>query len=153
MRKSITYTWIIEIISAFFILLFLYTALSKIYELSSFRFVLSVSPLLGSAAGFLAWFIPAIEILTVGLLFVPALRNWGLRLTLVLMIAFTCYLAYMILFTPDRPCSCGGIIKQLTWTQHLSLNVILTILAGIALWLNQNTKRFIAINRISRTPV
>ena len=153
MRNSAIHTWIIDIISSLFILLFLYTALSKLYEFASFRYVLSVSPLIGFASSFFAWFIPAIELLVTGLLFVPSSRKWGLRLSLVLITVFTCYLAYMIFFTPDKPCSCGGVIKQLTWSQHLSVNVILAIIASIALWLTQNTKRFIAINRISRTPV
>jgi hypothetical protein len=153
MRNLTKHTGTVDIISALFILLFVYTSLSKLLEFSSFRNVLSLSPLIGFAGSFLAWLIPAVELVTACLLFLPALRKWGFLLSLILMISFTCYLAYMVLFIPDKPCSCGGVIKLLTWPQHLLLNIIFTLMAGIGLWLNQNTKRFIAINRISRTPV
>ena len=29
----------------------------------------------------------------------------------------------MFLFTPELSCSCGGVIKQMNWTQHLIFNI------------------------------
>jgi hypothetical protein len=48
------------------------------------------------------------------------------------MCIFTVYIGCMLLFAPDLPCSCGGIIRQLSWKQHLLLNLFLLVLAGIA---------------------
>lgn len=144
---------VIEIISALLIMLFVYTGISKLGEQNSFRTVLSQSPLIAPAANFLSLSLPIIELFTALLLFLPPTRNWGLAFSFVLMLIFTGYITYMTLFTPHLPCSCGGVFKQMTWNQHLKLNIFLTFLAVTALWLYQKNKLFIAIDRNSRTPV
>jgi len=144
---------LIEIIAALFILLFLYTGISKIREHTSFRIALSQSPLLGSTAGLLSWLLPITEIITASLLLFPITRKHGLMISLGLMSLFTIYIAFMVFFIPSLPCSCGGVLKELNWNQHLSFNIFFTALSIIALWLTKRNKLFIAINRKSRTPV
>ena len=145
--------WLTEIISALFILLFVYTGVSKLNEQNNFRAVLSHSPIIGSKANFLSLFLPITELFTSILLFIPNTRKWGLIISFGLMCIFTGYIVYMILFTPHLPCSCGGVLKQLTWNQHLILNILFTVLAGLGLWNYNKNKLFIAINRRSRIPV
>jgi putative oxidoreductase len=123
-----------EIIAALFILLFVYTATSKLFEFSSFRYVLSKSPMIGNKAPFLAWALPLLEFGISLLLFIPRTRRQGLWGSLVLMTLFTGYLSYMIYFTPDRPCNCGGVLKQMTWNQHLIFNIFFVLLAVLGLW-------------------
>jgi hypothetical protein len=144
---------LIEIISALLILLFVYTGISKLNEHSTFRAVLSNSPIIKSNANLLSWGLPVAELFTAFLLFVHPTRKWGVLISLVLMIIFTCYISYVILFAANLPCSCGGVLKQLTWSQHLLFNIMFTGLAGLGTWLSYNNKAFIAINRTSRTPV
>lgn len=133
--------WLIEIIAALFILLFIYTATSKLIEYNGFRLVLSMSPLIGNMASFIAWSLPATEILIALLLFFPRTRRKGLWASLAIMLLFTAYLGYMIYFTPTRPCNCGGVLQQMTWKQHLVFNIFFTVLAPLGLWLNnQKTK-------------
>jgi len=55
----------------------------------------------------------------------------------VLMTVFTLYIAYMLLFTPKLPCSCGGVLQQMTWKQHLLFNIGFTLLAAYAIWLKK----------------
>lgn len=153
MRNSTLNTRIIEIISALFIFLFVYTGISKLSEHSNFRSVISHSPLIRSQANFYSWFLPIAELVVALLLLIPVTRKWGLWISLVLMCLFTGYIAYMILSSSQLPCSCGGVLKQMSWSQHLAFNGLFTIMAGLGLWFYQTNKRFIAINRISRTPV
>jgi hypothetical protein len=153
MKNSKLYTTLIEIIGALFILLFTYTAISKLAGYAQFRRVLSMSPLIGTGANFVAWLLPSVELITSLLLFVPQTRKWGFFTSTILMSVFTLYIAYMILFEPKLPCSCGGVISQLSWKQHLLFNILFTLLAITGLWLSKKTKLFIAINRKSRTPV
>lgn len=153
MKNSALNTWLIEIISALLILLFVYTGISKLHEQDTFRIVLSKSPLIGSYAHIFAWLLSLIELSTGLLLLFPFTRKLGLQIALILMCLFTGYIAYMILFTPKLPCSCGGVLKQMTWKQHLPFNICFTVLAAAGLWLYQKNKFFIAIDRISRTPV
>ncbi|MFI8378863.1 MauE/DoxX family redox-associated membrane protein [Leeuwenhoekiella sp. NPDC079379] len=63
------------------------------------------------------------------LLLVSKTRRLGLLGSAVLMSVFTVYIAGMMLFIPELPCSCGGIINDLTWSQHLLFNLVFTALA------------------------
>jgi putative oxidoreductase len=126
---------IIEIISSLFILLFMYTALSKLLDFNSFKTVLSRSPLIGGRSAIVALALPIAEILVSVLLFFPKTRLWGLYGSFVAMLIFTLFLAYMISFAPKLPCSCGGVLKQMTWKQHLVFNIffLLISLTGLVL--------------------
>jgi uncharacterized membrane protein YphA (DoxX/SURF4 family) len=126
---------IADILSALLLLLFLYTSLSKLADYETFKNVLTASPLLKPVAGAAGWLLPVSELLIAILLFVPALRLKGLYASFILIIIFTVYLIYMIAFTTGLPCSCGGVLKTLTWPQHILFNLffILLSLAGILL--------------------
>lgn len=130
-------THLTEIIAALFILLFVYTATSKFLEFTSFRYVLSRSPLIGDKAPVLAWALPLLEFGISLLLFFPRTRRQGLWASLAIMIFFTGYLVYMIYFTPNRPCSCGGVLKQMSWKQHVIFNLFFVALAALALWMDR----------------
>jgi len=131
MKRNLT----IEIISSLLILLFVYTAISKLFDYTAFKNVLSRSPLIASKAGIVALALPITEGLVSLLLFVPRTRLWGFYGSVAIMSVFTLYLAYMINFTPKLPCSCGGVLKQMTWNQHLIFNIFFLALsiAGLVL--------------------
>lgn len=153
MSKLKLQTAYIEVLSAFFIFLFGYTAINKILDHNNFIALLSQSSLTARSAIIIVWAVPAVELLTVTLLILPTTRKMGFKMTFASMAVFTIYVAYMLLFVHDLPCSCGGVISSMTWQQHLLFNSVLTILSAVSLWLIKNDKFFIAINRSSRTPV
>jgi len=142
-----------EIISAILIFLFVYTAVLKIIDRESFAYVLSRSPLIGEFSNFVSWTIPSAAILISGSLLIPNFRRTGLLFSTLLMSLFTFYMTYMLSFTPELPCSCGGILKNLNWQEHLLFNICFTVFAFIGWRFSKVNKDFIAINRISRTPV
>jgi uncharacterized membrane protein YphA (DoxX/SURF4 family) len=133
---------IADIISALLLILFLYTAISKLLDYTNFRATLSRSPLLSPFAAHLAYLIPVIELIIVVLLFIPSFRRWGFYASFILIALFTGYLTYMILYTPDLPCSCGGVLAALSWKQHIFFNgaFIFLSLTGILLY-NRNKNR------------
>ena len=151
--KTINKALAIDIISALFILLFVYTATTKLIEHDNFKVVLAQSPLIGEKANVLSWLLPILELFTAMLLFIPSLRKWGFASALILMLLFTFYITYMIFFARDLPCSCGGVISTMTWPEHLIFNIFFTSLAAIGLGFTLRNKLFIEINRNSRTPV
>lgn len=130
-----------DLIAAIFIFLFVYTAVNKILSYSSFEATLQQTPVFKNYSAFIAWIVPAAELAVSGLLFFPATRTKGLYASLVLMSGFTLYISAMLLFSPDLPCSCGGVIQQLTWQQHLGFNVFFTLLAGLAIRIQQQKLR------------
>lgn len=139
MKKSTT----IEIIYGLLILLFVYTAASKLLSYKSFVAVLDQSPLMQGKAVTVGWLLPVVELGVSVLLFLPSTKELGLYLSFGLMVLFTAYIAYMVMFTPHLPCSCGGVIKQLSWKQHLLFNVffILVAFAGIVLFRKENSAK------------
>lgn len=123
-----------DFISGLLLLVFLYTAWSKLREYEQFRYTLSQSYLLKPVAGIIAWLLPVVELALVVLLFVPAWRRLGLKLSIILLSALTLYLTFMIIYAPELPCSCGGVLAELTWKEHLFLNgglVLLSIIGAV----------------------
>lgn len=153
MKIQIVSTRIIVSSIALLILLFTYTGLSKLIDRNSFQLVMSKSPVIGKYAAALSWSIPLIELSIIFLLLIPATKKIGLWASLILMSIFTIYIAYILLFSPRLPCSCGGVIQQLSWKNHLLFNTIFIILPALSIKLYKHHQLFIAINRNSRIPV
>lgn len=128
---------IVETISALFILVFVYTALSKFLDFRTFQFVLKQSPLIGNYNTIIARLVPVVELIIAALIFFPKSRKFGLVAALTIMVLFTCYIGYMLVYTPNLPCSCGGVISKMTWPQHFAFNIVLTLLAVLAIFLKR----------------
>jgi putative oxidoreductase len=118
-----------QLICALFILVFIYTGISKLLSMEAFVKVLRQSVLLSRFAVVVGWLLPVSELFVAGLLVFPAMRRIGLWLSLLLMVLFTAYIGWMLLYEPRLPCSCGGIIKYMSWKQHLVFNTALIALA------------------------
>lgn len=132
MRKTVTVT----IITSSLILLFVYTALSKLLSLSPFKTVLSQMPLISSGAAYLAWLVPLSELVLVLLLLYNPTKTWGLYGALLLLSLFTLYILLMTIFNQRLPCSCGGVISTLSWKQHLVFNCVFLALTLRAIHLS-----------------
>lgn len=153
--KSVKTKLIIDLISSLFIVLFAYTGITKLLQQDTFVLALNQSPVIGTNSALFAWLVPILELIVSVLLFIPKfqIRRIGLAASLILMLLFTFYIMFMILFADHLPCSCGGIISGMTWPQHLLFNIFFTILAGTGIWFSYRNKLFIAINGESRSPV
>ncbi|MBO9636013.1 MAG: hypothetical protein J7578_23115, partial [Chitinophagaceae bacterium] len=95
-QSFITRKAIVDIIAALLILLFTYTAVSKLMTWDLFRFLLGQAPGIGKQAGWLFIAIPAVELIIAALLFFPSTRLKGLYASLALMLLFTMYVIYMV---------------------------------------------------------
>src|SRR5258705_4766691 len=146
--------WLTDIFASIFIFLFVYTATNKLLNIDKFRAVLSQSPVIHASANLLSWLVPFAELLISVLLFLRGTREYGFLSSSIIMGGFTLYVAYMILFSPHLPCSCGGIISRMNWTQHLIFNSIFFFLSILGWRITRSmNKDFIAITRNSRIPV
>lgn len=126
---------LVEIISALFILLFVYAALSKLTDFQKFRIELGKSPLLNSYAGVIAVAIPGIELLISSFIAIKRFQYYALYFGFSLMIIFSAYIVVILKFSPYVPCSCGGILQNMTWHQHLIFNSVFVIMGAIAILL------------------
>ena len=111
------------ICSSLLILLFTYTAVSKLSDYTHFVRVLGESPLIHNGADMIGWLLPVAELVIVLLLFFPLTKKAGFVISFFLLLLFTLYLIYMLLFAAELPCSCGGVISKMSWKQHVWFNV------------------------------
>src|SRR4051812_16086840 len=130
MKKQI---WI-EVMVALLILLFLYTGVSKLLDIWLFKYDLTKQPFPVWLQSVLAWLIPVWEVLTAICLMIRPARLAGVYLSIIIMATFTAYSAAILsgLFA-SVPCGCGGVIRDLTWPQHLVFNIVFLGIAVMAL--------------------
>ena len=122
-----------------FIALFLYTAVSKLLDYRSFYATMDIMPSLKGRAFILAPAVIVSEIIISCMLMIPALRLLGLCFSFALMFVFTVYLMFAVAKGYSLPCSCGGVLRQLSWKQHVLFNMTFIVLAmsGILSYLKQ----------------
>lgn len=126
---------IVVVIASLYILLFVYTASSKLMHLGVFRLRLERMPFIGSYAQWISWGIPFLELVIAGLLLFNGYRLIGLYASLILMSLFTGYIIMVLQFSDSIPCSCGGIVSALGWKDHILLNISFMVLAFLGiLW-------------------
>ena len=74
------------------------------------------------------------------LLCINATRLTGLYLSFFLMIAFTVYIFLILNYSDFVPCSCGGIIEKLGWTEHMIFNICFALCALAAIGITEKEK-------------
>jgi hypothetical protein len=135
MQKQRIFT---EIVIVLLVVLFLYTALSKFVDFKGFTYDLNNQPFPNSLTPLLRWLIPITEISIVLTLLFEKTRIIGFYASFILMVIFTIYTALVLFKVFDYvPCSCGGVIKNLTWPQHLFFNLFFVIISFLAIRINK----------------
>jgi uncharacterized membrane protein YphA (DoxX/SURF4 family) len=135
MKQMIAKNTFIEIVCYLFIFLFLYTGVMKLIDHLDFYFAIEKSYILYRFASVIAWVIPILELSIVVCLLIQKLKRIGLYASFMLMALFTIYVGYNAFFTTheERPCTCGGIIENMTWVQHFFFNTAFSLLALLAI--------------------
>lgn len=145
----------IEIISWMLFLLFVYTAATKLIDYKLTMSNMNGQPFSKQFSPFLTFGLPVIEFIIAGLLIFRKTILIGLWSFLILMLIFTGYIVLIKLnFYGRIPCSCGGIISKLNWTQHLYLNLFFIALAiiGIRLYKQISSNIFIPVEQVTTGP-
>jgi len=139
--------WIPDIICGLLILLFAYAAISKLIDRQHFQAVLAQMLLIKNVADFISVALPIAELVVCALLFMPGTRLLGLYASIGLLVSFTIYIGSMIGFAPKLPCNCGGVLEQMSWTQHLVFNLVFISLSAIAIKIYQSNKNIVATQK------
>jgi len=124
------------------IILWVYTAMSKVIKYEIFHQQMSKQAIPEPFKKPLTVILPAIEIIAAVLLLYERTRLFGLWLSAILMGLFTGYTLYVILGLSDRhPCSCGGILGQMGWIPHFYFNLFYLLLTMIAIYIQKRTEK------------
>jgi len=124
---------IVETISLLFVVLFIYAATSKLWDFGQFKVQLGQSPILTAYADGVAWMVPGVEYLLALLLLLNGTRLAAFYGSLALMVMFTTYILLVLNFSDYIPCSCGGVLEDLGWTEHIVFNLFFVALAIIGI--------------------
>jgi uncharacterized membrane protein YphA (DoxX/SURF4 family) len=135
MVAKISKSFLVNLISYLFILLFVYAGVSKLLEFQDFQTQLGQSPLLGAFAVPISFGVIGVELGLAVMLCLEKYRRMGLYGSFVLMVMFTAYIIIILNFTSFTPCSCGGVLESMGWTEHLIFNVFFIVLAAIGIYL------------------
>jgi len=133
MKTAIFKKYFILSVTYLYVLLFVYAAMSKVLDFENFRAQLGQSPLLSAFADYVSWMVPVIEFTIVALLVFQKYRLLGLYGAFSLMSAFSAYIFIILNFSSFVPCSCGGILENMGWHEHLIFNIAFVILAAVAI--------------------
>ena len=126
---KIHYQNITKGIGFLFIVLFVYTATSKLLDIEQFQLQLLRFPYISKYAYWIAWGVPIVELVIAGLYLIPKLILTALYASLLLMSAFLAYIILVLNFSDYFPCSCGGIMSTMGWKDHIIFNAVFIALA------------------------
>jgi hypothetical protein len=133
-------TLFINTVYFLFIAMFLYAAFSKWLGFNVYASQMKHQPFPEWMSSILVWAIPISEVIVVLLMIITKTSKLGLMIATAMMIAFSIYIALILLhiFGDKIPCSCGGAISQFTWPQHLVFNLFFVIMGVIAVYLERD---------------
>ena len=121
------------------ILLWTYTAISKLMDIEEFKRQLYNQTFGRSIANLLIWLLPSTELCAAILLCFKKSRSIGLLLSFSLMLLFSVYIGLVLLNYYGRtPCACGGVLSGLGWKAHFWFNIGYLLLAGYGVWLEHH---------------
>lgn len=122
------------------VLLFSYTAVSKFIDMDGFANDLHNQPFPKWLSSILIYLLPVMELAIAGMLIFEKSRIIGLWVSMILMSLFTVY-TFLVLSKVfyKVPCSCGGVIRNLTWGEHMMFNLffVFVSIAAIKLCMHQ----------------
>lgn len=142
MKKSI----ILDIIVWLYVLLFLYTGISKLLEYGLFKGQITESPILAPLAPVIAGGLPFVEFIVALMLIIPRWRLKGVYVSTALMAAFTFYILAIITFNDRFHCNCGGLFAEMSWSQHIGFNSVFILLGVIGIILEKK-ERIVIMHR------
>lgn len=131
----------VDLVCYAYFLLFLYAAVSKLIDYDNSELQMAKSPIITEFAAILVWLVPAVEIIIAIMVMIPKTIMLGLYTALALMSMFTAYIIAILNFSDTIPCSCGGVLNQLSWTEHLIFNLAFIIMAMMAILLQTKTSK------------
>lgn len=129
-----------SIASVLLIILFVYAACSKFLDFDNFQVQIGQSPLLTAYADTVSWGIPIYELVIAAFLCVPKYVYYAFFASYSLLVMFTTYIVIILKFSDFIPCSCGGVLEKLSWTEHILFNILFIVITilGIIFTIDYN---------------
>lgn len=116
------------------VVLFLYASVSKLTVHTLFFSQLEQSPLIPiNFTYIISYALPILEIVIAILLINKNSLFLGYISSFVLMLLFTVYLIALVSLYNRIPCACGGILGNMSYTVHITFNILVSIMIYFAI--------------------
>ena len=132
MKKSTFIYFFVLITTYSCIFLFIYAAVHKLLDFENFQIQLAQSPLLSVFATEVAYIIVILELFTALALSIPRFRFFGLLMSFGLMWLCSVYIFLILHYASHIPCSCGGVLDDLGWHEHLIFNLFFVVITAFS---------------------
>ncbi|WP_143959245.1 MauE/DoxX family redox-associated membrane protein [Litoribacter populi] len=127
----------LEILLLVLVILYTYTGVAKLVDFGGFRSSMLNQPFPTEWAEVFALAVPVGELALVALLLWPSTRLAGMVGSLILMTAFTTYVALIYIGAfPRVPCGCAGIFDSMSWGAHLVVNLVFVAISAVGIYLS-----------------
>jgi uncharacterized membrane protein YphA (DoxX/SURF4 family) len=139
--------YFVQAASVLVVLLFAYAGVTKLLDSAGFQRELSLSPLIpeGMVAN-VSMLLPALELVVCALLFFERYTKLAFYAAYFLMLFFTLYILFLLNYSTYIPCSCGGVLGNMSWNTHILFNLLFVILTGAAIFiLEKRTSKKVSI--------
>jgi uncharacterized membrane protein YphA (DoxX/SURF4 family) len=147
MKITLNKTLLADIISWLFIVLFIYAANSKFLDYKKFEVQIGKSPLLFPFSHWVVWAVPSLEIAISIVLLSKRYQLAALYAALTLMLIFTGYIVIILNYGAYIPCSCGGILENMNWKQHLVFNSVFDLLGIVVILIYPENQKNLLANK------
>lgn len=120
----------IDIIAGLLVLLFIYTALSKLADFHGFERQMFGQKFSKEVAKVIIYTLPTIEFFVSILLIIYRTRLIGFISSTLLMLVFTAYMGLVYFgYYKTVPCACGGVISSMKFGEHFYFNLFFLAIA------------------------
>lgn len=134
-------TFLVNFICAIFIAVFGYSAASELFSTNTLHKFIRKFKFLNSSVLILTSYIPVIELCISVLLLFSRTKLAGLIASAVFVTISTVYMVYLALSTAQSVCHCGFSLSRLNSVEQIWFNVLLLVLAAVAIFLTIRIKR------------
>ncbi|MDB5114932.1 MAG: hypothetical protein JWQ79_424 [Mucilaginibacter sp.] len=133
---------LLQFILFLLILLWIYTASSKLLNFAHFKLQMRIQILPHWLSRPLVYVLPPSEIIAGLLLLFSRTRLAGLYLSFFLMCLFTGYVGMVISnYFGRTPCSCGGVLQFLGWRLHFAFNLLYLLFTATGIYIVNRERR------------
>ncbi|MDA3615615.1 MauE/DoxX family redox-associated membrane protein [Polluticaenibacter yanchengensis] len=135
-KKKITIKGIYSLIIFILLILWIAVVTEILLNFKAFKTGISRQPLPEVFKLLVIYLLPVLEFATVVSLVFTKLQRTGMLLSTILMFAFTVYIGITLLgFWDQLPCTCGSVIKGLSWQQHFFFNLLFLFISMLGFYL------------------
>ena len=129
----------ISISKILLMVMFAYAGIFKIVDITLFESQMKESPLIPQLLiPTLAISLPIFELLLAILLMYDKYNSMSLTLSFITMLFFSLYLIMLVSLYENVPCTCGGILGKLGYTEHIIFNLFFLTISGVTFYLHDS---------------